>query len=52
MAARYFVVLDTYLVFRSKQKLPFARCATRVNVVCSNTDIFRRPITSLKQILP
>jgi hypothetical protein len=31
---------------------PSARYATAANLICSNTDIFRRPVRSCKQILP
>jgi hypothetical protein len=30
----------------------FARYATAANLVCSNIDVFRRPVRSLHQVLP
>jgi len=35
----------------ARKNYPSARCTTATNLVCSNIDIFRRPIGSLKQIL-
>ena len=36
----------------ARKNCPSARCTTATNLICSNIDMFRRPIRSLKKILP
>jgi hypothetical protein len=44
-------VRNSSLFTAACENSPSARCVTAANRVCKDTDIFRKPVTSLKQIL-
>jgi hypothetical protein len=47
----YRYVRNSSLFIATCENSPSARCVRAANRVCKDTDIFRMPITSLKQIL-